>query len=650
MSIGKRIKDLRTKNNLTQSEFAELFHITDKAVSKWESEKGEPSLQVLIDISKYFEISLDEIVKGDEPVQSDHSSLLDRIVQKDSVVELEKAISNGLKIHNSDEFNKDIIDYVIKYKSIKTLKYLISKGIIGIPNSFFEDRTNNSKKINVEVSSNGTWKKTLHGMGISISSRNDALMDVVVYNKDVELITKLVSRGKEDSRYVSRNNNSRAPYLSKAVINRNKVLPLTNETLEIIGKSNDIELIKALTCFDSGLVVATMNRILQSVLEFGKESFKDKLLQLVIDHNQLALKHNEDARSKYKQTRKQQVLMSEFSFSDKIITSILDKKSYITQIAPFLTDRDITKETFEMICDKHGVKVFTSDRISYKSEKVASTLDGNDFVKYARDFYDKKKYVEYPIFEVFNHLDESPELVDDVILYMYVLFHQHIRFNRKLSVIMRREHNEPQTNKQKSYDLDIAEARMLFGTSYGEYILQKMETKENKMKLLELCANHLSEENLAKILPLYVGEDKKKVYIDLIKVQNAVALKKLIKVDKELDVEYSNQRQNQNRNRIMKNKHKTISSVLSELFTSKEVLREVVADLNQKDLDELLNKHCPDDDFEMIAFLIDNGAYLHSSYTTEQDDGWGYMETVHGMAQDKKKTAVMREMIRNFKK
>lgn len=47
---------------------------------------------------------------------------------------------------------------------------------------------------------------------------------------------------------------------------------------------------------------------------------------------------------------------------------------------------------------------------------------------------------------------------------------------------------------------------------------------------------------------------------------------------------------------------------------------------------------------------MDKGAYLHSSYSTEQDDGWGYMETVDEMKQDKKKTAVMREMIRNFKK
>ena len=45
-----------------------------------------------------------------------------------------------------------------------------------------------------------------------------------------------------------------------------------------------------------------------------------------------------------------------------------------------------------------------------------------------------------------------------------------------------------------------------------------------------------------------------------------------------------------------------------------------------------------DSDFEQIALLIDQGASLFSAYDIEQDDGWGYMETVNSFQKDKKKT------------
>ena len=36
--IGKFIKEIRKKNNLTQAELAEKYNVTYQAVSKWESE------------------------------------------------------------------------------------------------------------------------------------------------------------------------------------------------------------------------------------------------------------------------------------------------------------------------------------------------------------------------------------------------------------------------------------------------------------------------------------------------------------------------------------------------------------------------------------------------------------------------------------
>ena len=64
--IGIFIKDIRTKNKLTQKEFAELFGVTYQAVSKWENGKNLPDINILKDICKKYEISLDEVLNGEE--------------------------------------------------------------------------------------------------------------------------------------------------------------------------------------------------------------------------------------------------------------------------------------------------------------------------------------------------------------------------------------------------------------------------------------------------------------------------------------------------------------------------------------------------------------------------------------------------------
>lgn len=52
MSIGKRIFELRTKANLTQLKLVENINVTDKAVSKWERDFGEPN-KLTLDFTLY---------------------------------------------------------------------------------------------------------------------------------------------------------------------------------------------------------------------------------------------------------------------------------------------------------------------------------------------------------------------------------------------------------------------------------------------------------------------------------------------------------------------------------------------------------------------------------------------------------------------
>ena len=66
MTFGKKIKKLRTDNRLTQDELAEKIYVTRTAISKWESDRGFPNIESLKTISKYFSVSLDELLSGEE--------------------------------------------------------------------------------------------------------------------------------------------------------------------------------------------------------------------------------------------------------------------------------------------------------------------------------------------------------------------------------------------------------------------------------------------------------------------------------------------------------------------------------------------------------------------------------------------------------
>lgn len=63
--IGRFIKEIRQNNNLTQKELANKLGVTYQAVSKWETGKNIPDIGVLKEISKEFNIDIDEILDGE---------------------------------------------------------------------------------------------------------------------------------------------------------------------------------------------------------------------------------------------------------------------------------------------------------------------------------------------------------------------------------------------------------------------------------------------------------------------------------------------------------------------------------------------------------------------------------------------------------
>lgn len=66
MEFNEKLQELRKQKNLTQEELAEALYVSRTAISKWESGRGYPNIDSLKAISKYFSVSLDELLSGEE--------------------------------------------------------------------------------------------------------------------------------------------------------------------------------------------------------------------------------------------------------------------------------------------------------------------------------------------------------------------------------------------------------------------------------------------------------------------------------------------------------------------------------------------------------------------------------------------------------
>ena len=62
MNFNLRLKQLRQKHKLTQSELADILGLKPTAISNYESKRNEPSFDKLIALSRYFDVSCDYLL------------------------------------------------------------------------------------------------------------------------------------------------------------------------------------------------------------------------------------------------------------------------------------------------------------------------------------------------------------------------------------------------------------------------------------------------------------------------------------------------------------------------------------------------------------------------------------------------------------
>lgn len=81
--LGKQIKKHRQEVQLSQEKLADRVYVSRQTISNWENDKSYPDVNSLVLLSEIFQISLDNLIKGDIEVMKD-------VIQKEEIVKMNR--------------------------------------------------------------------------------------------------------------------------------------------------------------------------------------------------------------------------------------------------------------------------------------------------------------------------------------------------------------------------------------------------------------------------------------------------------------------------------------------------------------------------------------------------------------------------------
>ena len=91
MKIGKLLQELRREKELTQEQLAEQLGVARRTVSRWETGSNMPDLDVLMELSDFYDVGLREILNGERKSEHMNEELKQTVKQVADYSNEEKA-------------------------------------------------------------------------------------------------------------------------------------------------------------------------------------------------------------------------------------------------------------------------------------------------------------------------------------------------------------------------------------------------------------------------------------------------------------------------------------------------------------------------------------------------------------------------------
>ena len=125
IQLANNLRFLRTKHKLTQDDLSSLLNISRHAYSNYETSKRTPDLDSLLHISRFYRISIDELVL-DNLQSTYHTSALKTGEEYIPYVVMAKEKNTG----NSIYLSREELDFIIKYRALSEENKQILAGFL----------------------------------------------------------------------------------------------------------------------------------------------------------------------------------------------------------------------------------------------------------------------------------------------------------------------------------------------------------------------------------------------------------------------------------------------------------------------------------------------------------------------------------------
>ena len=95
MNFGENLQKLRKEKNISQEQLAEELHVSRQTIGKWENSVTYPETECLIQISEFFEVSIDILLKGTVTDSSAMESASNRKADEEASPQAEQQLKSS---------------------------------------------------------------------------------------------------------------------------------------------------------------------------------------------------------------------------------------------------------------------------------------------------------------------------------------------------------------------------------------------------------------------------------------------------------------------------------------------------------------------------------------------------------------------------
>ena len=108
MTLGQKLKKLRTEKGLTQKDLSNQLHVTFQTISKWESDTNEPDIATLKELAKFYGCSVDYLINESEEELKEEPKLEPVVAPAPTEVVTKTIIIHQNEAHVCARCGKDI--------------------------------------------------------------------------------------------------------------------------------------------------------------------------------------------------------------------------------------------------------------------------------------------------------------------------------------------------------------------------------------------------------------------------------------------------------------------------------------------------------------------------------------------------------------